>query len=186
MPKTINPTTTMRRVDPRPLLSRREFLNVGGAAALSLGALPTLAIAGDETAFPNLGADVGTALLRIARDIYPHDRLAEVFYVEAIQPYDAKAGTDEALRTLLRDGVAELDSAAKKAHGQRYVDVSEETKRVALLQAVEPSAFFQKVRGDLVTGLYNNKKLWPQFGYEGSSWQKGGYLNRGFNDLDWL
>ena len=46
--------------------------------------------------------------------------------------------------------------------------------------------FFKKIQGDLVTGLYNNKELWPLFGYEGSSWQKGGYLTRGFNDLDWL
>ncbi len=42
------------------------------------------------------------------------------------------------------------------------------------------------MKGDLVTGLYDNKAVWPLFGYEGSSWEKGGYLNRGFNDIDWL
>ena len=46
--------------------------------------------------------------------------------------------------------------------------------------------FFQTVRSGLVTGLYNNKALWPLFGYEGSSWQKGGYVDRGFADIDWL
>ncbi len=46
--------------------------------------------------------------------------------------------------------------------------------------------FFQKVRSSLITGLYNNKELWPFFGYEGESASKGGYINRGFNDLDWV
>ena len=32
----------------------------------------------------------------------------------------------------------------------------------------------------------NQKALWPKFGYEGSSFEHGGYLHRGFNDLDWL
>ena len=35
-------------------------------------------------------------------------------------------------------------------------------------------------------GLYDNKTLFPLFGYEGSSWEKGGYVNRGFDDIDWL
>ena len=28
--------------------------------------------------------------------------------------------------------------------------------------------------------------LWPLFGYEGESYSKGGYLEHGFNDIDWL
>ena len=27
---------------------------------------------------------------------------------------------------------------------------------------------------------------WPRFGYEGSSAEHGGYINRGFADIDWL
>jgi len=34
--------------------------------------------------------------------------------------------------------------------------------------------------------LYNQKPLWAKFGYEGSSADKGGYINRGFNDIDWV
>jgi hypothetical protein len=37
-----------------------------------------------------------------------------------------------------------------------------------------------------VTALYNQQELWTKLGYEGSSAEKGGYLHRGFNDLDWL
>jgi hypothetical protein len=57
---------------------------------------------------------------------------------------------------------------------------------VQVLRAVETTAFFQKLRGDLVVSLYNQKEVWPKFGYEGSSFEHGGYLHRGFNDIDWL
>ena len=39
---------------------------------------------------------------------------------------------------------------------------------------------------DLVVSLYNQKELWPKFGYEGSSAEHGGYIKRGFADIDWL
>ena len=42
------------------------------------------------------------------------------------------------------------------------------------------------VRGGLVTGLYNQKAVWPIFGYEGSSFEFGGYIDRGFDDINWL
>ncbi len=47
-----------------------------------------------------------------------------------------------------------------------YAQVQWEADRVALLQHIEQTAFFQKVRGDLVVSLYNQKELWPKFGYE--------------------
>jgi hypothetical protein len=34
--------------------------------------------------------------------------------------------------------------------------------------------------------LYNQKEVWPKFGYEGSSAEHGGYIKRGFADIDWL
>jgi len=51
---------------------------------------------------------------------------------------------------------------------------------------MEKNPFFQRVRGALVGGLYGNPDVWPLFGYEGESASKGGYINRGFDDIDWL
>jgi hypothetical protein len=34
--------------------------------------------------------------------------------------------------------------------------------------------------------LYNNPLVWQAFGYEGASFDHGGYLERGFDDLGWL
>ena len=46
--------------------------------------------------------------------------------------------------------------------------------------------FFEHVRGTTTVTLYNDKETWKLLGYEGYSSDKGGYINRGFNDLDWL
>ena len=122
----------------------------------------------------------------MARDIYPHDRLADKFYAVAVKGYDAKAAADPKTLAMIEEGVAALDAAAKTAHGKAYADVDWEEQRVKLLVAIEGTAFFQTIRGGLVTGLYNQKEVWPMFGYEGVSASKGGYIHRGFDDIDWL
>lgn len=58
--------------------------------------------------------------------------------------------------------------------------------RVTLLQGIEQTAFFKALRSDLVVSLYNQEELWPKFGYEGSSAEHGGYIKRGFDDINWL
>ena len=83
-------------------------------------------------------------------------------------------------------GVAALDADAKASHGVAYADVGWEAERVALLRPIQDGAFFQGVRSDLIVSLYNQKEVWPLFGYEGESASKGGYVNRGFNDIQWL
>ena len=108
------------------------------------------------------------------------------YYAAAVDGLDQAAVADAALRDMLEAGVAEFNTAAQSAHSVNYNDLPWERDRVAIIKADELSPFVQKVRGNLVTGLYNNKELWPLFGYEGESASKGGYINRGFNDLNWL
>jgi len=45
---------------------------------------------------------------------------------------------------------------------------------------------FQRLRSDFVLYFYSNPAIWPLFGHEGPSNDKGGYLHRGFNDIDWI
>ncbi|WP_220456297.1 gluconate 2-dehydrogenase subunit 3 family protein [Rugamonas brunnea] len=170
--------------------SRRGFLRGSGmalgAAAVAPAALAMPAADGLAGAFHTLGPATGKTLLRMARDVFPHDRLADRYYADAMAPYERKAAKDPALKALLQDGVAQLDRAAMARFGQPYAGVAAEDDRVSLLKAIEAGPFFQKIRGDMVTSLYDNKAVWPLLGYEGSSWEKGGYLHRGFNDIDWL
>lgn len=121
-------------------------------------------------------------MIQMARDIYPHDRLADRFYAIAIKDFDVKSARDASMAAMLEAGVADLDRRA----GGSYAALKDYPQRLALLKAIESGPFFQAIRGSLVTGLYNQKEVWPVFGYEGESASKGGYLDRGFNDIEWL
>jgi len=185
------PRTPMRIVEKRITLSRRGFLKGSGMAALGVGALSTATLmtpARDALAasFKVLGPATGKTLLVLARDIFPHDRISDRYYLQALEPLEAQAAKDDKLKTLLTEGVVALDRLAKQRFKQTYADLTKENERVGLLYVIEHGAFFRKVKGHLVTGFYDNKAVWPLFGYEGSSWEKGGYINRGFDDIDWL
>ena len=38
----------------------------------------------------------------------------------------------------------------------------------------------------LLNGAPANEDVWPIFGYQGESFSQGGYIERGFDDIDWL
>ena len=171
--------------DGKPGLSRRELLKRG-----SIGAL--LVISGSAVISPEqawgletsaLKPETMATLIQVARDIYPHDQVPDKFYAIAIKSHDELAGTDPAHKELIERGIADLD---QKAGAGGYTGLGWEDQRVAVLRQIESTPFFQAVRGGLVVGLYNQKELWPIFGYEGESYSKGGYIARGFDDIEWL
>ncbi|MEL6265432.1 MAG: gluconate 2-dehydrogenase subunit 3 family protein [Pseudomonadota bacterium] len=170
-------------------LTRRELLarGVAAGAALSVGAgfvmHPGEAWAVEVKA---LTPRTMASLVQLARDIYPHDQVADRYYAAAVKAHDEQAAGDDAHRALIEDGIATLDTMAQGAGAPSYIETGWEADRVALLRQIETSPFFQAVRGGLVVGLYNQKELWPLFGYEGSSYEHGGYLDRGFDDIAWL
>jgi len=120
-------------------------------------------------------------LIQMARDIYPHDRIADEYYAAAVKGYDAE---DQA--AMVEAGVAALDAAAIGKGHASYLAMGWERDRVDVLRAMADSPFFQTIRGGLVTGLYNQKAVWPLFGYEGESYSQGGYIDRGFDDINWI
>jgi hypothetical protein len=169
-------------------LSRREVLKRGGAA----GAGALLVISGHAVISPQhawgmeattLKPETMATLIQMARDIYPHDHVADRFYAIAVKGHDENAAKDAAHKELIETGVAELD--AKSGLGG-YRGLGWEEERVKVLQAIESTPFFQAVRGGLVVSLYNQKEVWPLFGYEGESFSQGGYITRGFDDIEWL
>lgn len=167
-------------------LSRRQFLLHSGSAVAGvavLGSAPAFLLPGPAWAgeLKTLAQPVATTLLQMCRVIFPHAELDDVHYAPWVQGLDAEAAADPAVASLLGDGVRTLDAA----RGKPFVDLEMSTQ-LEVLRGIESSAFFQKVRGKGVVALYGNKAVWARLGYEGASWDKGGYLHRGFNDLDWL
>ena len=87
----------MREVDRRSKIDRRNFLKTAAAVppAAAIAATTGLSIDGAwaDTA-KALKPDTMKTLARVARDIYPHDHLADHYYIAAVTPWDAKAASD--------------------------------------------------------------------------------------------
>lgn len=165
-------------------LTRRELLSRSVAAGASF-VIGTGYVAGADAAWAMetaaLKPETMATLIQMARDIYPHDHVGDEYYAIAVKGYD----TAEAAPGI-EAGIAALNAAAQGKGHADYLSIGWERDRVEILREMEESPFFQQIRGGLVTGLYNQKAVWPLFGYEGESFSKGGYIDRGFNDINWL
>jgi len=178
---------TMKLLNWTRRFSRRGFLS-GGAATIAAVAATGGTVLADAQSPSDMPIDREglRTLVKFTRDLFPHDRLEDDYYAAAIGSLKAEAEKDSATRKLLLGGISELNRLAMAAAGNPYADVADESVRAGVIKQIEGGAFFTKVYGDTIVGLYNNPNVWPKFGYEGPSSAKGGYLHRGFNDLDWL
>jgi hypothetical protein len=169
--------------------SRRIFLRRSSAVTLAAAITVTLggALLNAEESWAlevkGLQPDTMKTLILMARDIYPHDKIPDRYYAIAVKPYDEKAAADPAAKALIEKGIANLNALAGPGG---YVAVPWEAQRVALLRSIAATPMFETVRSGLVVSLYNQPEIWPIFGYEGESFSKGGYIHRGFNDIDWI
>jgi hypothetical protein len=178
--------TTLEVAAPKAI-SRRRFLKTGsgvlmGTLAATSGVLATLAPSRTwALSLSALSESEADGILKVTRAIFPHDTLDDAVYALVVKDLDAAAAGDAGVAALLRDGLKTLD---KKASGN-WAGL-DHLARENLVTKLYGTDFFEKIRGTSVVSLYNNEMAWAHFGYEGPSYQLGGYFDRGFQDLDWL
>jgi hypothetical protein len=136
---------------------------------------------GGLTALDRRDAEILTG---VARAMYPHDRIPDLHYQRVIASLDEKAAADERMRTVLTEGVGFLATTTGK-RPEEFAGLPE-PEQVRALTRLEHTPFFQAVAAEVVVNLYSQPDVWPYFGYEGPSNDQGGYLHRGFDDIDWL
>tara|TARA_B100001123_G_C14974411_1_gene893000 strand:- start:234 stop:791 length:558 start_codon:yes stop_codon:yes gene_type:complete len=126
------------------------------------------------------GSDPGDRknLIKMIRVLYPHDRFPDAPYERTADDVINKGNASPAQSFMMQNGLDKLKSSAFE-----NMSFKDATK---YLQSIESSSFFSHVRGTSVVTLYADKEVWSLLGYEGPSFDQGGYINRGFNDLDWL
>ena len=167
-------------------MKRREFLKtsalvVAGTAAAASG-LMNVAGAGEWTGqLTTLNPHQASTLLAMARRIFPHRGIDDSCYLKVVEVLDANSKSDPAVAKMLSEGVVALDGSG----GTKFADLKENDQIIAL-EAVQTTPFFQKVRGTELESLYSNPGTWKAFGYQGPAYAYGGYIHRGFNDLNWL
>jgi hypothetical protein len=162
-------------------LARREFLKGSGILMGTIAASSVLAALAPSPVWAvelkQLDKSEGQTLMALGRVLFPHKKLPDAVYALLAKDLDGKA---DAL-PMLRDGISALDHAA----GGSFIKASA-ARKLSVVKAIEGTPFFNTVRGQCVTSLYDNDMAYAVFGYPGSSWEKGGYLTRGFQDLKWL
>ncbi len=128
-----------------------------------------------------LSTDSRRNLVRLLRAAYPHPRFPDGPYERTADAVLAQVDASLWHRLVLTEGLTTLDAKA----GGAFAELDDQAA-LALLQKLEDAEFFRFVRGVAVVTLYDDAEVHALLGYEGPSFEKGGYLHRGFDDLDWL
>jgi hypothetical protein len=123
----------------------------------------------DQTDLP---AGVAEAAVRVARLSFPHDVPADVYETAAREALQANA--DPITRSRVVRG---LEHAA---------GLSADAELLRWLEAESDEPWFRAFRQLVLPGVYGHPQVWALIGYQGPSFDLGGYLHRGFDDLDWL
>ena len=170
---------------PKVSLTRRHLLKGSGVLMGTLAVGSPLALLAPSTAWAvelkKLTKVQGETLIRMGQVLFPHTKLPEAVYALLAKDLDADAAGNPDTAKLITDGINALnhlcDGNFLKANASR---------RLQAVKAMEGQPFFNTVRGKGVVSLYDNEMAYAAFGYPGSSWEKGGYITRGFQDLKWL
>ena len=154
--------------------SRRRFL----VAAITFSGVATGAtFLRASNAWAQSGDGPTAEMIRLARRMFPHDGVSDDVFAEIL---------DDALGATAADGsfAATLDVAANALPADFMA--LDEAVQVEALKTLQDEAFFGAIFFNVRLRLYNHPAVWAVLNYEGPSWQKGGYLNRGAGEIDWL
>ena len=158
-------------------LSRRALMGrMAVCAALSgMATAARAAEAGVATLAPQ--ARSTAALMHVA---FPHERLDAQFYARVALDYLAGIEGTPASAEHER-GLALLDGS----HIAPFANLPWPIQR-SMVAKYDQEPFFKMLLMRGAELIYRDKKVWDMVGYEGSSLEYGGYLHRGFDDIDWL
>lgn len=137
---------------------------------------------GDEVVNEVEGTDEARrTLIALIRAAFPHPRVPGTAYERAADTVQQQAEATVWMRVKLAQGLDSLQGLT----GGRFHELSPQEAHLVLLR-VQHTSFFGFVRQTVVVNLYEDEEVWEVLGYEGPSYHKGGYIDRGFDDLDWL
>jgi hypothetical protein len=163
-------------------LTRRELLKGAGVLMGTIAAGSALAALAPSPVWAlelkTLTQVEGATLMKMGRVLYPHAKLPDAVYALLAKDLDGAASGDAKTAAMLKEGIAALNKSG--------FDKANDAAKLAAVKAMEGTPFFGAVRGKCITSLYDNDMAYAAFGYPGGSFDKGGYITRGFQDLKWL
>ena len=154
------------------MATRRQVLRAAsGAMTIVLGGLQMACTPEDAAQIESAGLADGRilALVRMVQLLFPHQHLDPAVYRNAV----IRLGDEPSVQ----QGIVAL--------GSEWLDLSAD-EQIARLRQIEDTLFFKTVRAATLPGIYGDERTWKMLGYGGDASRFGGYIDRGFNDIDWL
>lgn len=171
-------------------VSRRDFSGYLGRGAIAIAAVSGLgfsslrAIADEAPDEASDGKTKNTELATLAQYAYfivPLLEPSHVRYRQLAQKVAEMTRQVPALTAMKNSGIAAL-SATEKGPWSKLSSAD----RQGTVKRLAGTPFFNFLHWSAAEWVMREPKLWEQLGYEGSSIEHGGYLNRGFDNIDWL
>lgn len=155
---------------------------MASAPTAPTAATSTTATARDLAAREAAARDATVAAVqRVVRVMFPHERFPDGPYERCARTIVDAAADDVRFRTQLEQGLRDLDALG----GAPFADL-EPARALEVLRGIGGTEAFEGIRSRVITSLYDDREVWALLGYEGPSYDQGGYAERGFDDLDWL
>ncbi len=159
-------------------LHRRALLQWLAATGLSLPVLANTALS-DEPDAQTLALQ--EFLNVILQRLFPHPALESRVYQDVAIVMTGAIQAQPGLNGLINEGRASLDQSVEG----KWTEL-DTAAQIAALEDNQSAPFFLALRGLGGFLFYNTPSVWQLLGYQGPSFEKGGYLARGFDDIDWL
>ena len=167
-------------------ISRRQFARYLGRGTLAFGAISALGISSFRAIAD--GAVGGASenpltqtLVQYAYFTLPVLEPSHARYRAVADKILAQANQVPELAVLLESGVAALNATDKG----EWLDLPPQEK-AGVIEGLAGTPFFGYLHWMTAEIVMRDPALWAALGYQGSSIEHGGYLYRGFDDIDWL
>lgn len=123
------------------------MLLVATALAALLAAAPATAAGGEawSAGLKNLKPQQGRLLLALARDLVPHENLADSRYAACIDPFDAAAADPQA-RGEIEDALQMALDGSRRMGYTGYLEISDEEERVRLARNLADGRWMRKFK----------------------------------------
>jgi len=165
-----------KRLTRRCLLSASALASVAAILA-GPGLLTACSKASDPKGSEPDGATGVRALAKLARLLYPYNAVDDAAYGEIADLVAADEG--------LEGAIASARAALKSARPIDWMSLPD-GEQIAVLREQQAESWFIALNTTIRTHTYHHPAVWEVIGYEGPSAHLGGYVDRGFDDINWL
>jgi hypothetical protein len=167
-------------------ISRRHFSHWLGGGAVACTAISALglssqyALADSAVSAAPRNPETET-LVQYAHFLLPVLKPTHARYRAVADKISAQAAQVPAIASLMADGIAALNASDRGP----WLKLPPQ-ERAEIVRGQVGTPFFGFLHWTTAEIVMRDPVLWEKLGYQGSAIEQGGYLHRGFDDIDWL